>query len=896
MIETTVSARRRWGAGKSVGLAILVLAVAMSTVALGSARAARTGEDVDRLIAAMTLDEKLGMVKGWPGAGAPPPEDGRPVNVGFIPGVARLGIPSLTFTDGPAGVRMVSPPPELEATAMPAPVALAATFGSALAHGYGTVLGREARARDQDVIFAPMANIVRVPQAGRNFETLGEDPLLMSRLIAAETRGIQSQGTIATVKHYAENNQENQRQTINVNVDDRTLREIELPGFEAAVRAGSGSVMCAYNAVNGRFSCENPSLLTEILRRQWGFPGFVVSDYGANHSAGPALTAGLDIEFWLPAHFDELEAAIRDGSLPVAALDAAVRHILTTMDRFGLLAHASPEGGTVVDRPVPALPVEADARVARTVAEDGAVLLKNDGGALPLRRRDLRSLAVIGPTARQLLVGGGGSSRVVGFTERETSPLTALRERVGARGDITFAVGRDLQGEPVPGSALSPPDAAPGEHGLLRTDNTTGATQVDPTLDFVGPNALPEGTNATWTGTITAPTTGVYELGVQTAGTSAQVTIDGRVVANSGGIFDILGTSLRRTVDGTLSNATGQLTLTAGPHAISVTAAPVTPLPPFIPPSSGPVQVRLAWVTAEQRQANLEAAVAAARSARTAVVFAYNEGTEGTDRVSLALPNAQDELIEAIAAANPRTMVVLNTGDPVLMPWANEVRSILQLWYPGQEGGHATADLLLGEANPGGKLPVTFPASEQDTPVAGHPERYPGVNDQQFYSEGIFVGYRWYDAQRIAPLFAFGHGLSYTEFRYSQLKVRRSHRHGGLDIRFRVRNVGSRTGAEVPQVYVGPPANPPVPMAQKSLAGFDRIELAPGQARQVTLHVGARELSYWSPAAHDWVLATGRRPVYVGSSSRDIRLQTSATVRPGARHPHHDHEDEAQDD
>jgi beta-glucosidase len=887
MMET-VCARK--GAGKAVVLTILTLAVAVSAVALGSARAATTGDKVDRLIAAMSLDEKLGMVKGWPGAGAPPPENGRRVNVGFIPGVARLGIPSLTFTDGPAGVRMVSPPPELETTAMPAPVALAATFSSALARSYGTVLGRDSRARDQDVIFAPMANIVRVPQAGRNFETLGEDPFLMSRLVAPETRGIQDQGTIATVKHFAENNQENQRQTINVNVDERTLREIEAPGFEAAVRAGSASVMCAYNSVNGRFACENPTLLTEILREQWGFSGFVVSDYGANHSAGPALTAGLDIEFWVPAHFDELRPAILDGSVPVAALDAAVRHILTAMDRFGLLAHASPAGGTVVNRPVPTLPVEADARVARTIAEDGAVLLRNAGGTLPLRAADLRSLAVIGPTARQLLVGGGGSSRVVGFTEREKSPLTALRERVGSPGDITFAVGRDLQGELVPSSALSPPNAAPGQHGLLRTDNRTGATQIDPTIDFVGPNALPEGTNATWTGTLTTPTTGVYELGVQAAGTTAQVRVDGNVVANSGGIFDVLGTSLRRTVDGKLSNATGQLTLTAGPHAISVSAAPATPLPPFIPPSSGPVEVRLAWVTAQQRQANLEAAVAAARSARTAVVFAYNEGTEGTDRPSLALPNAQDELIAAIAAANPRTVVVLNTGDPVLMPWAKDVRSILQLWYPGQEGGDVTADLLVGAANPGGKLPVTFPASEQDTPFAGHPERYPGVNDEQFYSEGIFVGYRWYDAQDIAPLFAFGHGLSYTEFRYSKLRVRRGG--DGLDVSFRVRNVGSRRGTEAPQVYAGPPPNPPVPMAVKSLAAFDRIELAPGQARRVTLHVGARQLSYWSTSADDWVVASGRRPVYVGASSRDIRLQTNVDVAPGGGPQNEDEEDD----
>ena len=307
----------------------------------------------------------------------------------------RLGVPALTFTDGPAGVRM-----NLPTTAMPAPVALAATFSADLAQRYGQVLGRDSRARDQDVIFAPMLNMVRVPQAGRNFETLGEDPFLISRLVTAETQGIQGEGVIATAKHYAENNQENQRQTINVNVDERTLHEIELRGFEAAVQQGhTGSVMCSYNSVNGKFACENPTLLTDILRNQWGFTGFVVSDYGANHSAGPALQAGLDIEFF-GTHFHELKALIQSGAVPVAALDAAVRHILTTMDRFGLLAHASPNGGTVVNRPNPPFPLLADARQARQIAEDGAVLLKNQGRTLPLGRADLRSLAVIGTTAR----------------------------------------------------------------------------------------------------------------------------------------------------------------------------------------------------------------------------------------------------------------------------------------------------------------------------------------------------------------------------------------------------------------------------------------------------------------------------------------------------------------
>src|SRR6266540_3804876 len=325
---------------------LAVLAVSVASVAAGgllpvSARplgtSAAGSAKVDRLVQAMTLDEKLGMVNGWPNGVSPQPLTDRLIGVGFIPGVPRLGVPALTFTDGPAGVRM-----NLPTTAMPAPVALAATFSAELAQQYGQVLGRDARARDQDAIFAPMLNLVRVPQAGRNFETLGEDPFLMARLVTAETRGIQGEGEIATAKHYAENNQENQRQTINVNVDERTLHEIELRGFEAAVRkAHTGSVMCSYNSVNGKFACENPTLLTDILWHESGFTGFVVSDYGANHSAGPALQAGLDIEFF-GTHFHELKALIQSGAVPMSALDAAVRHILTTMQRFGLLAHASP--------------------------------------------------------------------------------------------------------------------------------------------------------------------------------------------------------------------------------------------------------------------------------------------------------------------------------------------------------------------------------------------------------------------------------------------------------------------------------------------------------------------------------------------------------------------------
>jgi beta-glucosidase len=874
-------ARRR---GKSsILVAVLAATVACLAAGLAPAGAATTPATttpatagtslVSQLVQAMTLDEKLGMVNGWPDGVSPPPTTDRLIGVGFIPGVPRLGIPALTFTDGPAGVRM-----NLPTTAMPAPVALAATFSAELAQQYGQVLGRDSRARDQDVIFAPMLNTVRVPQAGRNFETLGEDPFLMARLVTAETRGIQGEGVIATAKHYAENNQENQRQTINVNVDERTLHEIELRGFEAAVRkAHTGSVMCSYNSVNGKFACENPTLLTEILRHQWGFKGFVVSDYGANHSAGPALEAGLDIEFF-GTHFHELKALIQSGAVPEAALDAAVRHILTTMDRFGLLAHASPTGGTVVNRPLPPFPLLADARKARRIAEDGAVLLRNRGGTLPLRRADLRSLAVIGTTARTLLVGGGGSSRVIGVTDREISPLTALRRRAGRQGNVTFRVGRDVQGVAVPSSALTPPNAAPGQHGLLRTNTVTGATQIDPNIDFVGGNALPEGTQATWTGTLTAPTTGDYLLAVQTAGTGGTLTVDGTPVITSG-VLALLGTTLHRTTDG-LANSFVHLNLSAGPHTIAVTAAPIPAFPPFIEASSGPVQIRLAWITPRQRQANLAAAVAAARRAHTAVVFAYMEGTEGVDQPTLALPDEQDQLIQAVARANPRTVVALNSGYPVLMPWVKDVRAILDMWYPGQEGGRATADLLVGAAVPGGKLPVTFPARESDAPTATSPLRYPGVNGQEYYSEGIFVGYRWYDQQRIAPLYPFGYGLSYTSFGYRNLRVL-----GAKEriprVHFTVTNTGSRTGTEVAQVYVGRlPTSLPTPV--KQLAGVARVTLGPGERRTVTVSLDRLSLSYWDGQADRWVTPAGRVRVLVGSSSRNIQLRGTLTIGPHA--------------
>jgi len=812
--------------------------------------------EIEALIAQMTLDEKLSMLHG----AQDPNSLGQ---AGYIPGVPRLGIPELRLADGPAGVRARAP-----ATAMPAPVSLASTFDPDLAYQFGQVIGREGRALGQDVQLSPMVNLVRVPYAGRNFETMGEDPFLANLIMHQEVSGIQSEGQIATIKHYVANNQEDNRGRVSANVDEQTLREMYLPVFEGAIEAGSGAVMGAYNRVNGTYACENTYALNEVLRGQWGFEGWVMTDWFANHPSGVyALTAGLDME--MPGEFafgDSLKQAVLDEEIPESLVDQAVCRILLQMDKVGLL-----EGSI---GPRPELDVEADAAVARKVATTGAVLLKNDGDTLPLKRAHLRSLVVIGPTARCLLVGGGGSARVTGFTEREISPLQALIELAGPKANISYVPGIDLDGVPAPASVLTP-EGFPEQRGLLRT-NPDGTTVIDLQVNFgeaLG-NALPPGSGSyVWTGTIDVPSDGEYEIKLQTTATgpsflgpTSGVEIDGDTVVSAGGFF---GGPLIPTADG-LTNNSGKVNLSAGVHTMRVTG---------IRSSTEPLQIRLAWVTPEWRRAKLDEAVAAAEAARAVVVFGYNEGSEGIDRSSIALPGRQDELIQMVTSANPRSIVVLNTGDPVCMPWVDSAAAILEVWYPGQEGGWATADLLLGNANPGGKLPVTFPVSDADTQVAGHPEMYPGVDDEAYYSEGIFFGYRWYDAQDIKPLFAFGHGLSYTKFKYSRLSVTPAG-DGGFDASFRVHNVGAFDGDEVAQVYLGSSSEVPegVQMAEKALVAFTRLSLANGEWQDVTLHVAPRQLSYWSVDQEEWVIAGGSRGVFAGSSSRDIRLQGSIEV------------------
>ncbi len=646
------------------------------------------------LVQRMTLDEKISQIHMMDVRDHPRE----------VTGVPRLGVPPFKITNGPLGAgpgdsRRLEP-----ATALPAALALAASWDPVLAQEFGGVAGKEVADRGEEVIEGPGLNIARVPQNGRNFEYFGEDPFLSGRMGVAEVRAIQQQGVIAEVKHFAANSQENHRKTINEVIDERTLREIYLPAFEAAVKAGdAGAVMAAYPSVNGEFCSENTHLLKDVLRGDWGFKGFVQSDYTGTTNGVRAARAGLDLAMKPDHYSDEMKTAITNGEVPVAAVDAMVTRRFTTMFRFGMFDHTRTPGK---------IPAEKDGAIARSIAEQGAVLLKNSGNTLPLDARVIHSIAVIGPYAGAAHTGGGGSSQV--------QPLYTV-------------------------------------------------TPVDGIKRHAGANVI--------------------------------VTYD----------------------DGT----------------------------------------------------NVATAAAVAKAADVALVMVGNKDSEGRDRPNLSLPKNQDALISAVAAANPKTIVILKTGGAVLMPWLDRVPSVLEVWYPGEEDGDVVADLLFGDVNPSGKLPLTFPKTESDVP-ASTPEQYPGVNGNADYSEKLLVGYRWYDARNVAPLFPFGYGLSYTTFAVNKLSISRFSGRTGVRVAFNVANTGPRAGAEVVQVYVAAPPDAGEPPRQ--LKGFAKVKLRPGETRQVTIMLDRRAFSIWDSSAGHWVLAPGQHQILVGMSSRDLPLRSAVMV------------------
>ncbi|MGA2176149.1 MAG: glycoside hydrolase family 3 C-terminal domain-containing protein [Verrucomicrobiota bacterium] len=674
---------------------------------------------VEDLLQRLTLEEKVSLVHGDSYFGTAP--------------IPRLGIARRWLSDGPHGVREDIGPDTWRtaghtddfSTCMPAGIALAATWNPGLARAEGEAIGQEARQRGKQIMLGPGLNIERTPLCGRSFEYMGEDPFLTARMAVDYIRGVQSQGVASCAKHFAGNNQEWDRFTINVEVDERALREIYLPAFRAAVQeAGVWAVMGAYNKLRGQFCCQNDFLLNKILKGEWGFQGLVVSDWAATHDTREAVLNGLDLEMGTQTNFDRFFLAtpyldgLRKGQFPMSGLDDKVRRNLRVM----MAAHMFDPG------PPGSLNTPEHQAVARRVAEEAIVLLKNDGGALPLDVSAIKSLAVIGENAVALQAHGGESSAIKPLYE--ITPLQGILQRAGSRVNITYARG-------------------------------------------YGENA---------------------DAGL------------------------------------------------------------------------------------------VEQAVRAARQADAVIVVAgLGHGpfcdTEGTDRKDLKLPFGQDDLIDKVRQANPRTIVLVVAGSPVEMdPWLAGVPAVLQCWYSGMEGGNAIARVLFGDVTPSGKLPCTFPRHLADSPAhALH--AYPGQDGTVRYEEGLLVGYRYFDTKNVEPLFPFGHGLSYTRFEYSKFELARNTSAGDpvVSVKFEMANVGDRNGGEVAQVYVHQ-LHPGLPRPLKELKGFSKVFLAPNEKQAVSIPLDESAFAYYDPDKGGWLAEKGDFEILVGSSSRDIRWKGTFTL------------------
>ncbi len=697
----------------------------------------------DLVIKEMTLDEKIGLIHGTGllglGPMSPQSVDGNG-GAGYAVGVPRLGIPGIQMTDAAYGVRS-SGQNGRYATALPNNLGAAASWDLEAAYDYGRVIGSELRAQGYNMSLGGGVNLTREPRNGRNFEYLGEDPILAGKLVGQLIRGTQSQHVLGDIKHYALNNQESGRNAVNVNIDERSMRETDLLAFEIGIRDGNpAGVMCSYNRVNGVYACENKYLLTDVLKKDWKFPGFAISDWGGTHSTAKASAAGLDHEE--PGEYfygDRMKQALQAGQVPMAELDEHVHRIVRSMFATGL-----------VDDPVEKMVVDAAAgfEVAQRIAEQSMVLLKNQNNVLPMDAGKLKSIAVIGAHADVGMISGGGSAQV----------------------------------DPPGGNVIMPP-------GERRT---------------------------VWGKAVWFPTSPLKRIRAKAP--NAKVEFD--------------------------------------PGTDSTSAA------------------------------------ALAKESDVAIVFVSRWETEGDDAPNLSLPDNQDELISKVAAANPRTIVVLETGNPVSMPWVDHVSGILEAWFAGTRGAEALANILFGDVNPSGKLPLTFPRTEADLPhvtVVKPPKESLSPSQegdgwtrillglpafQTTYDEGLKVGYKWYDAEKKPVLFPFGFGLSYTSFDYAAMKVTPGE---NLRVTFKVKNSGKRAGAEIAQVYASLPAATGEP--PKRLVGWSKVKLNPGETKEVSVDVEPLFLSVFNPEKHAWELAPGEYTFMAGGSSQHLPLKVASTMK-----------------
>lgn len=834
----------------AITLPVAIPAVASPTAAQQAERSDRHGGQpwrdaskspewrADRLLRAMTLDEKVTLVL------ATNDED-------FAP-LAHLGIPVMRRVDASDGLRG-----DTGVTAFPAPNALAATFDVDLAEQYGDAIGEEARAKRWNVLLGPTVDIDRNGLAGRAAEGYGEDVLVNGEMGAAVARGFENNDVISMIKHFAVYNQESgPRETLAVDVSERALREVHYPAFERTIRSGGAdSVMCAYPRVNGTYVCENPEMLG-ALKSDLGLEGYVATDFVPRSDAVAGINAGVDSQSLYPG-MDR--AAFYDGRIPTARTDDAVRRILIALFDSGAYDNPLPEtAAEVVTSP------EHQELASRTGAS-ASVLLKNDGALLPLSPSE--TVAVIGPAGDDAVTGVEGSSYVA--PGDFTTPVEAIAEKAGAH-KVTVSQGSlgDAVLPTIPAEAFR---TAAGEPGLdvqfFAGEEFSGpavASATSPTVDFSGApvEGLPAQWSARWSGTIVPSASGLARISTLLSG-SAKVTVgDQTVLDGSRFIWDFFFAPQQYTLGGVVE-------LEAG--------VPVPITVEYSTRESGFMGARLTlgW----QPESLIPAAVEAASQADTAVVFVNEVTGEAVDRLGYQLPGDQDALISAVAAANPNTIVVLHTPGPVLMPWLDDVEGVVQAWYQGAAVGTSIADVLYGDVDPGGRLPVTFPA----TAAQGVPQ---DPTSPASYDEGIYVGYRWFDRQDETPLFPFGYGLSYSTFEHSNIRTQgvvnaRSEVSGdqaGASVRLRVTNTGERAGSDVVQVYVGElPTGVDTP--ERRLAGFAKVELGAGERETLSIELDRQAFSYWDEDGDAWVTPRGDVPIYVGTSVADAQRAGSIRVR-----------------
>src|SRR5215469_7167978 len=782
------------------------------------------GVRANELLAALSTDQKIQLA------------------LGNFAALASFGVPALNADDGPNGLRNPG------TTAMPSSQALAATFDRALAFAYGQVVGSEARGEGFNEWLGPAVDIARTPLAGRQPEAEGEDPFLAGNTSAQVVLGAQGQHVISTLKHYTAYNQDWGRiglenapnqfargPAVNVVASERALQEIYEAPFRTAVQQGHlDSVMCSYNQINGLPSCQNPTTLGD-LKHAGGLKGFVVPDFGfAVRDPVAAALAGVDLPA-LPGNAPGLTAAdFTSGKIPAARLDDIDRRILYAIFASGVFDHPLPA------KPATEVSTPQHRQVAARVAEAGTVLLKNDHQVLPLSN-SVRSVAVIGPSGDDAVFVTGGSAGVPLAAGQAVTPLAGITARAAAAGvQVTSAQGSagDVAAPAlVPSSALTPSSGAgPGLLGTYWSNGdfsgTPVLTRVDPTVDLSGaPSETGALWSAKWTGTLLPTETGLYRFSLAESGI-ATLKIAGQT----------FGPAYREATQ-----------FIVGPHyvlqgTVRLTAGNPVPVEIDYSSTSGLFSQEIHFGWQAPSQSGIPAAVAAARAADVAIVFANDAQGEGMDRTSLSLPGDQDQLIEAVAAANRRTIVVLNTGGPVLMPWLHAVDGAVEAWYPGQTFGTAIAAVLFGDADPGGRLPITFPATDSQGPApVTQPQHYPGVNGVVSYDEGLDVGYRWYDATGQQPLFPFGYGLSYEHFAVSRMHAFYNPRSGEATVVARVTNTSSRPGPATLELYLVSPAAAQEP--PKQLKGYAKVDLAPGQSRLVLFRLRPADLATTIQAA-----------------------------------------------